>query len=107
MRVTLDSSLQLSDELDVPEGQLWRDMTQGLGRGGLVLFPYDILEIKLQVTLTPALNPTLTLDSWATNADELRRAGSYGVRRGDVRDGRLGGRGGWRAKEAEGSARSR
>jgi hypothetical protein len=60
VRVTLDCHLHLSDELEVPDGQLWRPMDQGLESSGICAFPYGILEIKLQVC-TRALSLPLSL----------------------------------------------
>lgn len=59
MRVTLDCHLHLADELQVPDGQLWRHMDQGLESGGICSFPYGILEIKLQDAAPPFIQSLL------------------------------------------------
>ena len=59
--MTLDCHLHLSDELEVPDGQLWRHMDQGLESSGICAFPYGILEIKLQVSArVPSLSPLVS-----------------------------------------------
>ena len=60
--MTLDCHLHLSDELEVPDGQLWRHMDQGLESSGICAFPYGILEIKLQVSARVPSLSLLSLD---------------------------------------------
>ncbi|KAK3264827.1 hypothetical protein CYMTET_26456, partial [Cymbomonas tetramitiformis] len=59
VRVTLDTSLHLSDETNLPEKQLWRNMDEHLDCTAICAFPYNILEIKLQDAAPPFIQHLL------------------------------------------------